>query len=60
MAKMLLSKAGIDVEIIDANENADLTKKYGVVKAPTMFVNVNGEKMKLENVSDIKKFVEAK
>ena len=38
MAKMLLSKAGIEVEVIDAQENAELTKKYNVTKAPTMFV----------------------
>ena len=59
MAKMLLSKAGIEVEIIDAQDNADLTKKYNVTKAPTMFVtDKNGNTIKLENISDIKKYIE--
>ena len=59
MAKMLLSKAGIEVEVIDATENGDLTKKYGVTKAPTMFVTDKaGNTIKLENISDIKKYIE--
>ncbi len=59
MAKMLLSKAGIEVEIIDAQESADLTKKYNVTKAPTMFVtDKSGNTIKLENISDIKKYIE--
>ena len=59
MAKMLLSKAGIEVEIIDAQESADLTKKYNVTKAPTMFVTDKaGNTIKLENISDIKKYIE--
>ena len=58
MAKMLLGKAGIEYDMIDAQDNPELAKKYGVVKAPTMFVNVNGKQLKLENVSDIKKFIE--
>ena len=59
MAKMLLSKAGIEVEVIDATENGDLTKKYGVTKAPTMFVtDKTGNTIKLENISDIKKYIE--
>ena len=60
MAKMLLAKAGIDCDIIDANENVELTKKYGVMKAPTMFVNVDGKQVKLQNVSEIKKYVESR
>ena len=58
MAKMLLAKAGIEVEVYDATENTELAKKYGVTKAPTMFVQQKGETLKLENVSDIKKYIE--
>ncbi len=54
MAKLLLEKAGIACEIIDAQENVELTKEYGVIKAPTLFIGG----LKLENVSDIKKFIE--
>ena len=60
MAKMLLANAGIDCEIIDANANAELTRKYGVVKAPTMFVNANGQSIKFDNVSDIKRYIETR
>lgn len=58
MAKMLLDKAGVEYEVVDATQNAELTKKFGVVKAPTMFVKRQGQNLRLENVSDIKKFVE--
>ena len=59
MAKMILSKAGIEAEVIDAQENTELTKKYNVTKAPTMFVtDKNGNTIKLENISDIKKYIE--
>ena len=58
MAKMLLDKAGIKYEVIDAVSNAEMTQKLGVNKAPTMFVNVNGKSEKLTNVSDIKRYIE--
>ena len=60
MAKMLLEKAGIEVQIIDATENKELAREMGVMKAPTMFVQVDGKELKLDNVSDIKKFIENK
>ena len=59
MAKMLLQKAGIEVEVVDATANTEMAKEYGVTKAPTMFVNIKGQQLRLENVSDIKKFIEA-
>lgn len=58
MAKRLLEDVGIEVKIIDATENPELAKQYGVTKAPTMFVNKDGKKLVLNNVSDIKKYVE--
>ena len=60
MAKMLLEKAGIEVQILDASENKELAKELGVMKAPTMFVSENGKQIKLDNVSDIKKYIESK
>ena len=45
--------------LIDAEENAELTKKYGVMQAPTLVVSQNGETAKFANVSNIKKFVDA-
>ena len=58
MAKMMLDKAGIKYTIIDAEDQKDLTQKYGVKKAPTMLV-ANGQGYdRYENASFIKKFVE--
>jgi len=54
MALRLLEGANISVKVIDATENADLAKQYSVKKAPTLFIN----DIVLENVSDIKKFIE--
>ena len=42
MAKMLLDKAGIKYVVVDAEENVDLTKKFGVKKAPTLLVPNDG------------------
>lgn len=58
MAKMMLDKAGIKYTVIDAEDQQDLTQKYGVKKAPTMLV-ANGQGYdRYENASFIKKFVE--
>lgn len=38
MAKMLLDKAGIKYENIDAASNKELTMSFGITKAPTMLV----------------------
>ena len=58
MAKMMLDKAGIKYTVIDAEDQKDLTNKYGVKKAPTMLV-ANGQGFdRYENASFIKKFVE--
>lgn len=58
MAKMMLDKAGIKYIVIDAEDQKDLTQKYGVKKAPTMLV-ANGQGYdRYENASFIKKFVE--
>ena len=58
MAKMLLEKAGIDFEVVDATQNTELAKKMNVTKVPTMFAKLNGKEVRLENVSDVKKYIE--
>ena len=46
------------VAVIDAEENAELTKKYGVMQAPTLIV-VDGDNFtKYANASNIKKYSE--
>jgi ribonucleoside-triphosphate reductase len=58
MAKMLLEKANLDYEAIDAEENKDLTIGFGITKAPTLLVP-NGEGYDVySNVSEIKGYIE--
>ena len=60
MAKKFLEKAGMTYEFVDAEEMPDLTKKYGIKKAPTLVVQHGDENTLYENVSNIKKYIEAK
>ena len=61
MAKMLLAKHNVQVNIIDAEEEVELTNKFGVRKAPTLFVpNNNGGYDVYDNVSLIKGWLEGK
>ena len=48
----------MDYEVVDAQENKDLVKKYGVMQAPTLIVVEDGKVQKLANASNIKKFTE--
>ena len=58
MAANFLDKAGISYKKLLADENAELTAKYGIKQAPTLVV-VNGDSFeKIVNVSNIKKFIE--
>ncbi len=48
----------VDYQVIDAEENMELTSRFGVMQAPTLVV-VEGEKYKkYVNVSNIKKYVD--
>ena len=44
--------------MIDAEENAELTRKYGVMQAPTLVVVDGGSYTKYANASNIKKYAE--
>jgi ribonucleoside-triphosphate reductase len=58
MAKKLLEKANMTYEFVDAEELVDMTKEYNIKKAPTLVV-INGDsRTNIENVSNIKKFIE--
>lgn len=60
MAKAMLDKAGIGYKVIDAEDNKDVTVKFGVKKAPTLLVpNVNGGYDVYDNASKIKGFIES-
>ena len=60
MAKMLLDKAGIKYKVIDAEDNPELTKKYGVRKAPTLLVPNEEGYESFENASNIKGYIESR
>ena len=58
MAKMLLDKANMSYDVVDAEDQKEITVQYGVKKAPTLLVpTANGIEV-YENVSNIKKFIE--
>ncbi len=50
---------GVDIEIIDAEENADLVQRFGVMQAPTLVVVTGDEFKKYVNASNIKKYAES-
>ncbi len=59
MAKMLLEKAGVCFRTIYAEDDAELAKRYKVVKAPTLIVPAGDQYSVYENASNIKGFVES-
>ena len=53
-AGVILDKAGVEYEPLNANEERELVKKFGIKQAPTL-VLVNGNSFeKYRGVSDIK------
>ncbi len=59
MAELVLKKAGIDFEEVNAVQNAELTKKLNVKLTPTLVVaSENGYEV-YENASNVRKFVES-
>lgn len=50
--------ANEEYELIDAEENAELVKKYNVMQAPTLVVVQGDQAQKYVNAFNIKKFVE--
>ena len=56
MAKEYLK--GMSYTLIDAEENADITRKYSILQAPTLIEISDGAVSKYTNVSNIKKFIE--
>ena len=58
MAKLILDKNGVKYNVVDAEENPDLTKALKITKAPTLLVP-NGEQLDVYgNASEIKAFAE--
>ena len=59
MAKKFLDEAGFAYEVILADKDPDMAKKYGVEAAPTLIVERAGEvAATVANLSNIRKFIE--
>lgn len=58
MAKMLLDKAQVKYVAVDAEDNAEATKHYGIKKAPTLLVPTPNGVEVYDNVSLIKGYIE--
>ncbi len=58
IAAGILERQGVEFEKIYANENRELTEKFGVKQAPTLVLVKDGEVTKVSGVSDIKKFLQ--
>ena len=58
MAAMFLDKAGVKYTKVLADENPEMTEKYGVRQAPTLIITVGDDFDKIVNVSNIRKFAE--
>lgn len=57
MAKKFIAEAGFDCDILLAEDNAELVKLYEITSAPTLVVFEQGQPKKIQNVSNIRKFL---
>ena len=58
MAKTFLAQARTEYKEVSATENVELTKSLGVQSAPTLVEVKNGEANLIENVSNIRRYIE--
>lgn len=59
MAKKFISDAGFDCDNLLAEENTELVKQYNINSAPTLVVFENGQPRNIQNVSNIRKFLDS-
>ena len=59
LAKASLDKAGLKYQVIDAEENPDLCRKYKVMQAPTLVAFTDGVATTISNASQIRAFAES-
>ena len=58
MAKKFIAEAGFDCDIMLAEENPELVKMYKINSAPTLVVFENGQPRNIQNVSNIRKYLQ--
>lgn len=51
---------GEEYQVVDAEENPELSDAYGIMQAPTLVLVKDGEITKIVNASNIKKYVDSK
>ncbi|MBO5927625.1 MAG: ribonucleoside triphosphate reductase [Clostridia bacterium] len=58
-SKMMLDKAGVSYDVVNAEENKEMTLKYGIKKAPTLLVPTESGIAAYDNASEIRKYIES-
>ena len=58
VADALLKQSGLQFTKVDAEEQADLTRRYGVKQAPTLVALHGGKAELIQNASNIKQYIE--
>ena len=58
MAKTFLGQANVDYHEVLATDNVELVKSLNITSAPTLVVVENGNTEVVENVSNIRRFIE--
>ncbi|MBO5939145.1 MAG: ribonucleoside triphosphate reductase [Clostridia bacterium] len=59
MAEKFLLDAGVNFQKVYAEDAPELTTKFGIKQAPTLVLITDGSSMKIENVSNIRRFAES-
>ena len=57
VAKRALEEARVEYQVVDAEENKEMARKYQILSAPTLVVLKEGGVEKLTNASNIRKYV---
>ena len=58
LARAILDRAGVSYQVVDAEENPELVRNFGVRQAPTLIVIHGGEISQFANASNIRKYTE--
>ncbi len=58
-SKMMLDKAGVKYDVVNAEEDKETTLKFGVKKAPTLLVPDGDGFKAYDNASEIRKYIES-